>query len=586
MNSIFTKIHQFLTTPNKRYVVRHLILRTLHQEDWQKYRDFKIKSISRQVKNKSSTIKKEKPIIVFSVSQDKDNPGDSKYNGGIKLLNLWVKLLRHNNYEAYIATHNGRYVNWLIDHQPTISIGKLQKLKDKGMIIKYVTTWLKSDEFINIADEIYYFDAEIAFTKSGHRKTLESLLAQHRIRKIGTHSQLQVGWYLGMLNINPNYIKEWSDTEYWKSDLDKQNSHRVGYMIESSETETEIQEIKSICHNNGLDLEFIRISGDEKEIVKQMQSCSIFLGMNHGKDVLWGEGCPRSQQEAMHAGCVVIAFDVIGNRELIIEGVTGYLISGCRSDLMSKKVAQLINNHQRINEMRTNSMQYAKLALSPGNKLDQVMHFLDLLPNDEYHISNIEELKYLLGSSVFLTSPEVRALARYAQLSNHAIVEIGSAFGASSSLLVANAPEHTIIHSIDPFITDSMGTFSSSYSKCRRNVRRVLNALGMTEKYRNWNLYKGYSYELTCMINDELGLVFIDGDHRYQDVKKDFLDWFPKIVSGGYVLIHDSCRSPGTKANEYEYGWPGPTKLANELLRRTDIKLIERVSSLTIWQKV
>ena len=41
-------------------------------------------------------------------------------------------------------------------------------------------------------------------------------------------------------------------------------------------------------------------------------------------------------------------------------------------------------------------------------------------------------------------------------------------------------------------------------------------------------------------VNDEsLDFVFIDADHKYASVKKDIVNWLPKVRSGGYICGHD-----------------------------------------------
>ena len=37
-----------------------------------------------------------------------------------------------------------------------------------------------------------------------------------------------------------------------------------------------------------------------------------------------------------------------------------------------------------------------------------------------------------------------------------------------------------------------------------------------------------------------LALVFIDGDHRYEQVEKDFFNFVPYVVDNGYILLHDT----------------------------------------------
>lgn len=51
----------------------------------------------------------------------------------------------------------------------------------------------------------------------------------------------------------------------------------------------------------------------------------------------------------------------------------------------------------------------------------------------------------------------------------------------------------------------------------------------------------------------EIGLLFIDASHDYEDARKDFEFWSPMVVKGGYIAFHDvgNC--------------PGPTQLVSEL---------------------
>jgi predicted O-methyltransferase YrrM len=44
-------------------------------------------------------------------------------------------------------------------------------------------------------------------------------------------------------------------------------------------------------------------------------------------------------------------------------------------------------------------------------------------------------------------------------------------------------------------------------------------------------------------------LIFIDGNHDYDFVKKDYEMWYPKVIYGGIMAFHDTIT------------WPGPTKV-------------------------
>jgi predicted O-methyltransferase YrrM len=47
--------------------------------------------------------------------------------------------------------------------------------------------------------------------------------------------------------------------------------------------------------------------------------------------------------------------------------------------------------------------------------------------------------------------------------------------------------------------------------------------------------------EVKKLINGEkiLDFLFIDGDHRYEAVKQDFLLYSPFVKSGGIIVLHD-----------------------------------------------
>jgi predicted O-methyltransferase YrrM len=200
--------------------------------------------------------------------------------------------------------------------------------------------------------------------------------------------------------------------------------------------------------------------------------------------------------------------------------------------------------------------------------------------------STVAALEELLGGSAYLTDEEVMALRRYAERARHTVVEIGAAFGASTSLLVSSVPDGTRVHSLDPFVIDSMGTWSASEATCRANVSRFLHTVTLGARLSRWTLDPRASYEAAPAWDKPIGLLFIDGDHTYEAVRRDFEDWVGHVVVGGHILIHDSRKLFGTPAAEFNRGWIGPTQLVDELVEDDRVELIDGAHSLTIWRKV
>jgi len=201
-------------------------------------------------------------------------------------------------------------------------------------------------------------------------------------------------------------------------------------------------------------------------------------------------------------------------------------------------------------------------------------------------LTSRRELQDLLGAPVLLHDLEVLALQKYAARATERIIEIGAAYGASSLLFILAKKDLVKVFSIDPFIQDSMGKFQASRDGCYKNVTRALVASGLDSRVKDWSLVPDYSYNFIKSFRDPTDVLFIDGDHHYEAVKKDFVDWFPRVKVGGLILFHDSCRVPGTPEDTYNRGWPGPSRLVSELSERSDLKLVEQTQSLSVFQRL
>jgi len=124
------------------------------------------------------------------------------------------------------------------------------------------------------------------------------------------------------------------------------------------------------------------------------------------------------------------------------------------------------------------------------------------------------------------------------------IVEIGSWKGRSTIYLAkgSKAGNSVRVYSIDPHTGSSehKEKFGEvwTFDEFMKNIKsaRVDDIITPIVKT---------SEEAAKEFDKPVELIFIDGAHEYEFVKKDFEMWFPKVVEGGIMAFHDT-------------GWPSP----------------------------
>jgi predicted O-methyltransferase YrrM len=182
-------------------------------------------------------------------------------------------------------------------------------------------------------------------------------------------------------------------------------------------------------------------------------------------------------------------------------------------------------------------------------------------------------LKFLLG----IDKPETQTsleeqnlIKKYASQAVNA-VEIGMYEGYNSKI-IASAVKGTL-YGIDPFFAD--GFFKTSYQE------------KITKKYlaENANVVfiKKLSWDAADEIPEGVDFIFIDGDHSYEGIKKDWELFSAKICKGGIIALHDTTAPAFQlwKANM------GSVLFFNEHIihdKRFIVK--ETVDSLNILQKI
>ena len=83
--------------------------------------------------------------------------------------------------------------------------------------------------------------------------------------------------------------------------------------------------------------------GFTKDIVSCLKECRVLVSMSS-----YREGFPRTILEAMACGRPTVASNIVGNRQAVVDGVTGYLLPVHNIDAFAKKIIELIDDDNEL----------------------------------------------------------------------------------------------------------------------------------------------------------------------------------------------------------------------------------------------
>jgi predicted O-methyltransferase YrrM len=144
------------------------------------------------------------------------------------------------------------------------------------------------------------------------------------------------------------------------------------------------------------------------------------------------------------------------------------------------------------------------------------------------------------------------------------VVEVGSWQGKSSLCLARGlaGKREPRLCCIDPFDASGDAASADAYGAraqrlddgLRAAFEQNLRDAGVRELV---DVLQGRSHEHALAWQREVDLVFLDGDHTWESVRQDVLDWAPKVRAGGFLALHDVVHP----VHE------GPRRAVDELLR-------------------
>ena len=169
----------------------------------------------------------------------------------------------------------------------------------------------------------------------------------------------------------------------------------------------------------------------------------------------------------------------------------------------------------------------------------------------------------------WLSEAQGRALFRAAAetTGRGAIVEIGSWKGRSTTWLASGARlAGRRVYAIDPHCRSreypSAQTLDEFLGNLARNgLADIVEPLVMT------------SEAAAAHIEGPVELLFIDGDHSYEAVRRDAELWLPRLIEGGTVMFHDVATA----------AYSGPRRIVREMVCRSPwFHGISRVGSMVV----
>ena len=156
------------------------------------------------------------------------------------------------------------------------------------------------------------------------------------------------------------------------------------------------------------------------------------------------------------------------------------------------------------------------------------------------------------------------------------VVEIGVWHGVTTAVLRRAMAPDGVIWAVDPFPAGRLGV-NLQRPIARTEVRRVANGRVRWIRSTGEDAARVYRLEKTPPAD----VVFIDGDHSYDGLLRDWHAWSPIVVRGGVICLHDSRSTDERRIDD-----AGSVRATRDVVRRDPgFEVADEVDSLTIVRK-
>jgi hypothetical protein len=148
------------------------------------------------------------------------------------------------------------------------------------------------------------------------------------------------------------------------------------------------------------------------------------------------------------------------------------------------------------------------------------------------------------GVEGWLTEAQARRLFDCARRASGTVVEIGS-FRGRSTIVLALAAGRVV--AIDPHAGSDRGPQEFAPDAARGDADSEaflanLEAAGVRDRVR---YVRRFSSDAHDAVDGEIGLLYVDGAHRFGPARADLAGWGGRVRPGGTMLVHDAFSSIG-----------------------------------------
>jgi hypothetical protein len=155
------------------------------------------------------------------------------------------------------------------------------------------------------------------------------------------------------------------------------------------------------------------------------------------------------------------------------------------------------------------------------------------------------------------------------QVKGNTILEVGSYRGRSTVALGLGSinGNKVPVYAIEPH-EEFTGILGNKFGYEDRGI--FYKTMLTTSCYEVVRLINLSSEIISPQWNTKIGFLWIDGDHSYQAVKRDFESWRPHLENNSFIAFHDSIDAK-----------LGPKKLIDELLKTGEYEIVDQIDLTT-----